>query len=317
MESSKTIQTKLSNSKVVVTGGTGFIGSHLVERLVSIGAKVRVLSRTGNPEYLQEVISRIELRKCDLTNRAEVERALKETEYIFHLVAAIPKRGIQYGDPTDTIKTNIFGTINICNAILHNSNFKKLIVASTAEVYGIPRSTSVTEEHPTNPLSFYGASKLAAEKLVQIYSEKYKLDIAILRYSTVFGSREGAYRRAIPNFIKNLLNKEAPQIYGTGDQIRNYIYVGDAVEYTLRAISETPSITYNVGGVNTSIKQLAKTIATLTKCKVKPAYITAEANQYDFILDSSRIERELGYYPRTPLEVGLSEEIQWYLNTKK
>lgn len=317
MVSFEEIQSKLRNSTVVVTGGTGFIGSHLVERLVDIGARVRVLTRAENTQHLTSVINKIELRKCDLTNRAEVKDSLQGAEYVFHLAAMIPKQGTQYDNPVDSIKANILATVNICDAILTSSGFKKLVFASTTEVYGIPQKTPITEEHPTNPLTFYGASKLAAEKFIQVYSKRYDLDVAILRYSVVFGQREGAYKRAIPNFIRSLLNNQAPKIYGSGDQIRNYIYVDDAVEYTLRAIGEIPSMVYNVGGINTSIRELVKVITALTKCEIKPESVATDTRQYDFILDNSRIERELGYHAPTPLEVGLSREIQWYLSVEK
>lgn len=317
MVSFEEIQAKLRNSTVVVTGGTGFIGSHLVERLVGIGARVRVLTRGGNTEYLKSVTNRIELRKCDPANGDEVKDALREVEYVFHLAAIIPKEGTQYDNPVDSIEANILATANICDAILTSDNFKKLVAASTTEVYGVPQQTPITEEHPTNPLTFYGASKLAAEKFMQIYNRRYNLDVAILRYSVVFGQREGAYRRAIPNFIRSLLNTEAPKIYGSGNQIRNYICVDDAVEYTLRAIGETPSIVYNVGGTHTSIREVVEIITALTKCEMSPEYVATDTRQYDFILDSSRIEKELGYHAQTPMEVGLSREIQWYLSIEK
>jgi UDP-glucose 4-epimerase len=317
MVSFEEIQAKLRGSRVIVTGGTGFIGSHLVERLVAIGGRVRVLTRTENTEYLTSVTNKIELRKCDLINKNEVKAALEGAEYVFHLAALIPKQGTQYDNPVDSIEANILPTANICDAILTSSNFKKLVAASTTEVYGIPQKSPVTEEHPANPLTFYGASKLAAEKLMQIYHRRYNLDVAILRYSVVFGQREGAYIRAIPNFIRSILNKEVLKIYGSGHQIRNYIYVDDAVEYTLRAIGETPSMVYNVGGINTSIIELVKIIAALTKSEIRVEHVALDSRQYDFILDSSRIEKELEYHAQTPMEVGLSREIQWYSSIQK
>jgi len=308
------MQAKLKGAKVIVTGGTGFIGSHLVERLVGMEAHVRVLTKTGNVENLKDVLPKIELRRCDLTKGAEVKNALEGTEYVFHLAAAIPKRGTRYDHPVDAINANILATVNLCDAILSNGDFKKLVTASTTEVYGIPRRTPITEQHPTNPLTFYGASKLASEKFINVYARRYSLDAVILRYSVVFGPREGAYERAIPNFIRNILNKESPKIYGSGNQIRNYIYVDDVVEYTLRAISETPSTVYNAGAINIPIGDLARKLISVTKCELEPEYVTADAGEYDFTLDTSKIEGELKYQPNTLIEVGLSKEIQWYLN---
>jgi UDP-glucose 4-epimerase len=308
------IQAKLQDAKVAVTGGTGFIGSHLVERLVEIGACVRVLTRTGNTENLEGVLRKIELRRYDLANRDEVKDALEGVEYVFHLAAAIPKEGIQYEHPIDSINANVVATVNICDAIIASGNCRKLVAASTTEVYGIPQKMPITEEHPTNPLTFYGVSKLAAEKFIQIYARRYNIDIAILRYSGVFGPREGSYKRAIPNFIRSILNGEAPKISGSGNQIRNYIYVGDIVEYTIRATAKTPSTVYNAGAINISIADLVNKLISLTNCGLKPKFVAPDIGQYDFVLDTSRIERELGYYGKTPIEVGLCKEIQWYLN---
>jgi UDP-glucose 4-epimerase len=299
--------------KVLVTGGAGFIGSHLVDRLVNCGYLVRVLDNlsTGRLDNIRGHLSsgRVEFVEGDVRDASIVEPCVEDIGLVFHL-AAITSVPFSVENPGITFDVNVRGTMNLlrfCSKV----GVSKFVFVSSCAVYGEPRFLPVTEEHPTNPISPYAESKLAAEKFCLGFHERRLLPAVILRLFNVYGLRQGAseYGGVITRFIDRSNRKLPLVVYGDGGQSRDFVNVHDVVEAIVRSIisRNAEGEVFNVGyGEPTSINELANVVLEATKSGLEVAYESARKGDIKHsYANISKASRLLGYKPEVDLGHGL------------
>lgn len=259
-----------SYKRALVTGGAGFIGSHLCERLAQLGLSVYSLDdfSTGKRENIIPLTKKYKNLKsieCDITDFKKTEKYLKKYKFdiVFHQAAS--KKTICLKDPKRDLEVNGKGALGLLQ-LAHKYKVKKFIHASTGSVYGEPKFKPQTEDHPLNPTSYYGVSKLAGERYVALFNTLYDMDTTILRYFHVYGPRQefSPYGGVVAIFIRNFLNNETPVIHGTGKQERSFTYVDDVVNANiLVAIDKrTKGQVYNcASGIKVTVKELLDVIA--------------------------------------------------------
>lgn len=309
----------------LVTGGAGFIGSHLVKRLAKKG-KVRVIDNfsTGKKENIEDLD--VELIEADIRDLKAVKKVCKEIDCIFHL-AAIPSVSRSLKDPFLTNETNIKGTLNILIAAREN-RVKRIIYSSSSSIYGEfssggrdkrPKLPAIERMAP-NPISPYGVSKLVAEHYCQLFFELYQLENITLRYFNVFGERQnpkGEYAAAIPKFITAALKNQRPTIYGDGEQSRDFTYVGNAVEGTILASEvskEAVGQIFNIAtGKARTVNEILFSLNKILHQKIKPVYTRPRPGETkDSHADISKAKNLLGYLPKIDFEEGLKKTIDWF-----
>jgi len=313
----KMTQVKLKS--VLVTGGAGFIGSHLVEKLVARGAKVTVLDNfsTGKKENLSQFKNKIELIKGSITNKKIVKKCVANVDVVFHL-AAIPSVPRSFQFPIETTKVNLDGTLNILEEA-SNAKVKRLIFASSSSVYGDSPVLPKYEELPPNPLSPYATSKLGGELYCKIFSKMGKIETVSLRFFNVYGPRQdpnSQYAAVIPNFIKKLLQGEKPVIFGSGEQTRSFTYVSDVVDAMVLAAGKegiNGEVINIASRERISINDLLDIVATRVKIKIIPQYLPPRKGD---ILHSygeiKKAEKILNFRPSITLEEGIKMVVRQY-----
>lgn len=320
----------IGQKKILVTGGAGFIGSHIVESLVASGAEVIVFDNfsSGKIENLERVKHDIEIIRGDILNYNSLLKACKDIEIISHQAAQLEIfKCIE--NPIEDLRTNTIGTLNVLNAAKENK-VEKVINASSACVYGEAKEVPETEETPLNPNWAYGVSKLSAEKYCKIYQDFYSIPIVSLRYGIVYGEREW-FGRVLTIFIKRVINNEPPVIFGDGKQTRDFVYVGDVVKLHNLCVekNEANGKIFNVAtGIGTTINELASIVIKCSGKKMEVLYedlaegafseyvsgrrrIPAELKT--MILGIEKAKKELGWIPKVSLENGIVKEIEWIL----
>ncbi|MDG7000697.1 MAG: SDR family oxidoreductase, partial [Nitrososphaerota archaeon] len=307
--------------KVLVTGGAGFIGSHIVDKLVEEKYEVGVLDNlsTGNLANVSDHVSskRIEFHNCDISDFDSVSKVVKEYDAVIHEAALVSvSRSVE--NPLLTNKVNVDGTVNLLKASV-DSGVQKFIYASSSSVYGDTETLPKKETMVTVPISPYGVSKLAAENYCRTFSKVYSLKTVCLRYFNVYGPRQkyGHYSGVIPIFIRKALNDEAPVIDGDGEQTRDFTYVSDVVQANLLALRKdvSPGTVYNAAaGGMISINDLARHILDLTgRENLKPVHGKPRVGDIRAsYADIGMISRELGFNPRVGIEEGLGRVVDWF-----
>ncbi|MGD8539134.1 MAG: SDR family oxidoreductase [Candidatus Aminicenantes bacterium] len=308
-------------NRYLVTGGAGFIGSHIAEHLAAKGFFVRVVDNflTGKEENIAAFLDGIELVRGDIRDLELCREALKDIDYVLHQ-AALPSVPRSVENPLLTNAINIEGTLNILLAS-KDASVKKVVFASSSSVYGDDEHLPKKEGLEGNPLSPYAVTKQAGEKYCQVFSEIYGLPTVCLRYFNVFGPRQdpfSEYAAVIPNFITRLLSDKAPIVYGDGEQSRDFTYIANVVEANLQA-AHAPGVSgqvLNLGnGVRTSVNDLAKIIMGLTKKNIEPLHEEERPGdvRHSFA-DISKARTLLEYTPRVSIEDGLLRTIDWFRN---
>jgi UDP-glucose 4-epimerase len=301
----------------LVTGGAGFIGSHLVERLLGEGFKVRILDdfSSGREENLYNVAKSVEIFRGDIRNNEVVDKAVSGVDAVIHLAAKIDVDE-SFKDPMLYHEVNVGGTLNLLNSCVREA-VKKFLYVSTCAVYGNPLKLPVGEEHPANPLSPYAASKLAAEAYCKAYTNIFNLNLVILRLFNVYGPRQfrNPYAGVILRFIENLKSGRPLVIFGDGEQTRDFTFVEDAVEAMTRLIvsENIKNETFNLGsGRPISINQLANILMRVMNVKgLKPIHTNPRPGDIRHSqADISKIARAINFKPKTPLEEGLRLTLQ-------
>lgn len=297
---------------ILVTGGAGFVGSHIVASLISDGYDVIVLDdlSAGKREHVNKSAK---LYKSGLNDAGLGKIFQKEKiDVVVHQAAQVSVRE-SLNNPIFDADVNIEGTINLLECC---KGVEKIIYASSGgAVYGEPRYLPVDEEHPTNPLSPYGVSKYIAEKYLQVYKELYDLDYAVLRYGNVYGPRQDPYGEAgvVAIFANKMLRGERPTINGDGNQTRDFAYVTDVARANLLAVEKGKNRVYNIAaGKETSVNEIFTTIKRILNTDVEPKHAPPIKGEVRRIyLSIEKAERELGWKPEVKLEEGIKKLLEY------
>jgi UDP-glucose 4-epimerase len=301
--------------KIIVTGGAGFIGSHLVDKLIEGDNDVAIIDNlsTGKIENLNQKAAFYNVDICDSRVKAIFEK--EKPEIIFHLAAQINVRE-SVNDPVADAQTNILGSLNIFeNARICGT--KKIIFISTGgAIYGEAAIIPTPENYLELPLSPYGVAKLAVEKYLHYYSKVFNINYAILRLANVYGPRQNSNGEAgvIAIFCDKILSGNMPVIYGSGEQTRDFVYVEDIVSAALAAIAFPNNSIYNIGtGLETDINQIFSKLKRLADFVGQVDRKSAKSGeQMRSCLDCSKAISELKWHPRYDLDSGLSKTIEWF-----
>jgi UDP-glucose 4-epimerase len=302
----------------LVTGGAGFIGSHMVRQLLQRGERVRVLDNfaTGKREHLIALGSAIEVIEGDVRYLNNVQEAVAGTDYVIHL-AALPSVARSVRTPIESNDVNVVGTLNLLVAA-RDAGVKRVVYSASSSAYGNSATLPKEETMPSDPLSPYAVNKLTGELYCRVFSRVYGLEGVSLRYFNVFGPRQdptSQYSAVIPRFIRAMLAGERPVIYGDGEQSRDFAYVQNAVEASLLACT-APGVageTINVGcGERVTLNELVRMIGRLIGKEMEPVYEPARAGDVRHSLAGiAKAGRLLDYRPSVALEEGLRRTIQW------
>jgi len=304
-------------TRYLVTGGAGFIGSHLVEALVERGEHVRVLDdfSTGRRENLSAVAEHIELLKGDVTDPETVERAMAACDYVLHL-AAIASVEASLKEPQRTHRINVGGTLNVLEAA-RRIRVRRVVFASTTALYGDHTALPLREELPPHPLSPYAASKVAGEAYCRAFHASYGLPTVALRFFNVYGPRQdpaNPYSGVVSIFAARLTRGDRPIIYGDGKQTRDFVYVADIVRAMLLACEREAAAggIFNIaGGEQTSVLQLAAELNQVLDTNLTPIFAPARNGEVRFSQgDARRARQVLAWEPRISLREGLSRLVQ-------
>ncbi len=309
----------LKYHRYLVSGGAGFIGSHLVDRLVSLGCQVRVLDdfSTGREENLWPLAGRVEIIRGDIRDRAICRKAAEGLEVILHqaALASVPR---SVSEPLLAHEINLTGTLNLLLAAAE-TGIRSFVFASSSAVYGDDQTFPKKEGLEGKALSPYGAQKLASEKYCQVFSQLYNFNAVSLRYFNVFGPRQdpgSQYAAVIPIFITRMLRGQPPVIYGDGRQSRDFIYVENVVQANLLAANSSGfrGEVFNIGaGSRITVNELVSILNSLLGLSMSPVY--ADPRPGDILescADITRAERQLGFRPEVDFEKGLKLTIDWY-----
>ena len=305
-------------SHYLVTGGAGFIGSHLAEELTRRGHTVRVADSlvTGKRANLDHVQG-VEFLEGDLADLAFAQRAVQGVDYVLHQ-AAIPSVPRSVKDPIASNRANVDATLNVLVAA-RDAGVKRLVFAGSSSAYGNTPTLPKREDMPSNPLSPYALQKVVGEQYLQMFTRLYGLETVSIRYFNVFGPRQdptSPYSGVISVFATALLENRSPMIYGNGDQTRDFTYVANVVDGVLRACEAQGAsgevINVATGG-RISLNQLFKTMREVVGGTVEPTYADPRSGDVrDSQADIAKAQRLLGYQPIVSFEDGLKRTIEWY-----
>ena len=310
--------------KALVTGGAGFIGSHIVEELLKSGIDVvsvddfvagkeaNVAAFMNNPHFTSY--------KCDVTDYDELKKCFDGVDLVFHEAAS--KKNVCLKDPRRDLRVNGEGTFNVLE-LVRDLRVKKMVHASTGSVYGEAIEIPQTEKHPLCPVSYYGVSKLAGERYVKAFEHLYGIDATILRYFHVYGPRQesGEFGGVIAIFARQLLNGQRPTIFGDGTQERSFTYVKDVVNANLFIATHenTKGAVYNcASGINVTVGQMCNDIRRLLgRMDLEPEYFDWTIGDIKKFVISNKKLCDLGFEFKTSFIEGLEKTIDDYRELKK
>jgi UDP-glucose 4-epimerase len=307
--------------RILVTGGAGFIGSHITDRLLAEGHEVEVVDdlSSGSLVHLQEARRvgqrQFSFHRLDIRSNAVVDCIVKaKPDVVMHL-AAQTDVATSIAKPNLDAEVNVLGSLNVLEGCA-KAKVSKIVFACTAGVYGEPQSLPLREGHPLIPLSPYGVAKKAVLDYLQFYRAMYEVEYVALVLANVYGPRQSAHQEggAVARFTTQMLNRERPTIFGDGTQTRDFIYVDDVVDSFVRSLDRGSGLAMNIGtGEQTSVQKLFDLIAKKTSYKDPARYAEKRDGEItDSVLDYKRAELHLGFAPFTSIEEGISRTVDWY-----
>lgn len=310
----------MNNKKVAVTGGLGFIGSHLVEELCPDNEVVIVDNEsTGSIKNINHLeFDNISLDLGDITE-IDLEKSFEGCDYVFHhaAMASVPA---SVADPLKCDLINVTGTLKVLMGA-RDSGVKKVVFASSAAVYGDSTQFPLSENTPLKFISPYALSKATGETYCQLFSDIYQLPTVSLRYFNVFGPRQdpnSQYASVIPHFVSSMLKNEPPVIFGDGLQSRDFIYVKQIVEANLKACQSTETGSFNVAtGKSTTINQLVEIINQSMGKDIAPVYEDPRPGDVKHSLAEVSKAKSLGFEPSNNFLDELTETVNWFMNTDR
>jgi nucleoside-diphosphate-sugar epimerase len=305
--------------RYLVTGGAGFIGSNIVDELVRRGHEVVVLDdlSSGKEANLARVREKIDLRVATVTDLASVESACRGVDYVIHLAArtSVP-RSVQ--NPLETNRVNIDGTLNVLVAA-RDAKVRRFVFAASSSAYGETPTLPKVETMPPQPISPYGVTKYVGELYAQVFGRVYGLENASIRYFNVFGPRQeptSQYSGVLSRFMLAVLQEQSPVVYGDGEQSRDFTYVENVVDETLRACEATGAsgVVFNGGtGARITLNQVLELLGTISGKKIHAKYEEMRTGDIrDSQADISLAGKVLGYKPLVLFDEGLGRTWEWY-----
>ena len=302
---------------VLVTGGAGFIGSHIVKRLLKKGYKVKVVDNlaTGKLKNISDVLNRIKFVKGDLSDLKTAEKAIKGIDFICHQ-AAIPSVARSVENPYLTHKANVDATLSLLLAAKENKRIKKFVYASSSSIYGDSPKLPKKEDFSPNPISPYALAKYTSEKYCELFNKLYGLPSICLRYFNVFGPHQdpkSEYSAAIPKFILAIMKNQRPIVYGNGEQTRDFTDVENIVNANLLALKSRATGIFNIAcGKRISLNEIIALLNKILNKNIKPIYQSARKGDIKHSLaDISKARKILKYQPKIGLEEGLKKTIEF------
>lgn len=303
----------------IVTGGAGFIGSHIAERLLKDGHKVRIIDNllTGNRSNLDALSGDLEFYQVSITDKAAIEPIFKDVDTVFHQ-AALPSVPRSIDDPMTTHENNATGTLNVLLAA-RDGGVRRVIYAGSSSAYGDQDGEFKVETMQSQPMSPYGVAKLAGEYYCQAFYRVYGLETVSLRYFNVFGPRQdptSAYAAVIPLFITLMLDSKSPLIHGDGSQSRDFTYIDNVVQGNLLA-AETPDVGGQImnlaAGGRVTLVDLVDKLNALMGTSIQPIHDNARTGDIKHSRASiEKAQRLLHYEPAVSFDEGLKRTFDWY-----
>ncbi|MFA5855924.1 MAG: NAD-dependent epimerase/dehydratase family protein [Candidatus Pacearchaeota archaeon] len=306
--------------KILITGGAGFIGSHLSDLLIKKNEEVHIIDNLSTGK-LENINPKAKFHNIDLSNHESVSNIFEQVkpDIVYHLAAQIDIRK-SVEDPIKDANINILSTLNLLE-LSRKNDIKHLIFSSTGgAIYGDTKELPTKEDHKENPVSPYGCAKLAIEKYLNFYNKTYGLKYTALRYSNVYGPRQNPHGEAgvISIFLNNMILGKTPIIFG-GIQTRDFVYVKDVAYANLLALKDNKSDTYNIGtGKETDIIEIFSRLNRYFKNEFDPKYEPIKkGEQKKSCLDNNKAKEILGWVPKVNMEEGLDKTYCWYLKSIK
>lgn len=301
--------------KILVTGGAGFIGSHVTDQLIEAGHEVVVVDSlvTGRKRNLNPKAKfyQVDIRSAELEKVFEAERP----EVVDHHAAQMDVRR-SVADPIYDADVNILGGLNLLNLCVKYGVRKVIYISSGGAAYGEPVYLPCDEKHPVQPLCPYGATKYMLELYLYMYKETYGLDYSVIRYPNVYGPRQDPAGEAgvVAIFTGKMLNGDPVTINGAGEQVRDYVYVGDCARANVMLLNQGSGTVFNLGfGIGTSVNQIFDGLKKVTKYPLEANYGPAKAGEtFKIYLDATRAGQVLGWEPTIPLEEGLRKTVEYF-----
>jgi len=315
--------TNLKNKNILVTGGAGFVGAHLVEKLIKLGAKVIVVDILLNKKsylYTEKLDQKATVIKLDICDYKKLQSLVSKhkIEFIFHLAAQALVE-VAYDDPKQTLENNIISTINILEVVRQNSKIKGLIVASSDKCYGKLHKEKYVETDPLAGDHPYDTSKSATDLITTTYCKTYGIPAVVTRFGNIYGEGDLNFSRIIPGIMKSIITGETLELRSDGKYIRDYLYVKDVVAgYILLAenIDIVKGEAFNFGSDNTlSVIDLIQTIEIALNKKIPFKILNTSKNEIPYqSLDYTKIRNELGWKPRFSIKNTANQIYSWYVS---
>ncbi|MDM8546312.1 NAD-dependent epimerase/dehydratase family protein [Candidatus Venteria ishoeyi] len=301
--------------KILIIGGNGFIGSHLVDSLLSHGYQVRVFDRS--PEKFRAPLPNVEYRLYDFNDFSALTEALEGIDIVFHLLSTTAPSTSNI-NPASDIEDNLVGTIKLLQIMVQKKITRMIYISSGGTVYGVPQIVPIPESHPLNPICSYGVVKVAIEKYLFMYQQLYGIRSVILRPSNPYGERQGhgGVQGVIGTFLDKLIKNEQIEIWGDGSVVRDFIHVTDLAKLCRIAAEKDVCGVYNTGtGIGYSILDILDVIRNVSGKNCVPTF--SLGRKYDVprsILDISKAKYELKWYPHIDLKQGVARTYDWLVN---
>lgn len=298
--------------KVLILGGNGFIGGHLVDAFQLSGSKVRVLDR---PHSLRtKPIAGVDYRHADFQDQASLAEALVDIDLVLHLVSStVPSTSNL--DPIADIESNLVGSVRLLQQMRQVGTPRIIFLSSGGTVYGNPKQLPVSESHPLQPISSYGVVKVAIENYLNMYQVLYGLSSTVLRVSNPYGPRQAhiGVQGAIPTFFNRILSEESIKIWGEGEIIRDYIFIDDLVQAIMAAANQSVNGVFNIGaGSGVSLIELLKTVGEVAQVTPKIEFLAArDFDVKETYLDITKAKTHLGWEPTVSLRDGCERYWAW------
>ncbi len=298
--------------RVLVLGGCGFIGSHVVDELLAAGHSVRILSRSPDP--FRPPLPGVDYRLADFGDPPSVAEALEGMNTVFHLISTtVPSTSNL--DPVWDIQTNLINTVRLLQLMIQKGIPRIVYLSSGGTIYGKPQQLPIPEDHPTSPICSYGIVKLAVERYLNMYHELHGLECTVLRPSNPYGERQGHFgvQGAVGTFLGRAKQHEEIEIWGDGSVVRDYIHVRDLARLCVQALEQGGSSVYNAGyGAGHSLKQILEAIEAAVGRPLKVNYKPGRGfDVKEIVLDISCARQQFDWKPEIDLTTGIAQTWEW------